>query len=72
MRFLCHFERSEAESRDLFFDRFLHFGPFYDPQVEMTKAHIIIIIRIIHLVLTAMEASFKIRIYLRKFEGTDE
>jgi hypothetical protein len=44
MRFLSHFERSEAESRNLFFNRFLHFGPLCGPPVEMTKAHILILI----------------------------
>jgi hypothetical protein len=28
----------EAESRNLFFNRFLHFGPLCGPTVEMTKA----------------------------------
>ena len=40
-------ERSEAESRNLLFNRFLHFGPLRGPPVEMTKAHILIIIGII-------------------------
>jgi hypothetical protein len=47
MRFSSHFERSEAESRNLFFNRFLHFGPLCGPPVEITKAHILIIIGII-------------------------
>jgi sulfur carrier protein ThiS len=46
MRFSSHFERSEAESRNLFFNRFLHFGPLCGPPVEITKAHILIIIGI--------------------------
>jgi len=46
MRLSSHFERSEAESRNLFFNRFLHFGPLRGPPVEMTKAHILIIIGI--------------------------
>ncbi len=36
----CHFERSEAESRNLLFNRFLHFGLLRNPMVEMTKAQI--------------------------------
>ncbi len=43
---MCHFERSESESRNLFFNRFLHFGPLCGPTVEMTKAQIIIAIGI--------------------------
>jgi prepilin-type N-terminal cleavage/methylation domain-containing protein len=38
----CHFERSEAESRNLLFNRFLHFGLLRNPTVEMTKAQILI------------------------------
>src|SRR4030042_4891325 len=41
---LRHFERSEAQSRNLFIflNRFLHFRPLCGPTVEMTKAKIII------------------------------
>jgi len=43
---LRHFERSEAESSNLLFGRFLHFGPLRGPSVEMTKAQILITIGI--------------------------
>ena len=39
---LGHFERSKAESRNLFFNRFLHFGPLCGPPVEMTSAQSLI------------------------------
>ena len=45
---LGHFERSEAESRNLSFNRFLHFGPLRSPPVEMTKAQILITIGMIY------------------------
>jgi hypothetical protein len=41
-------ERSEAESRNLLLDRFLHYGPLCGPPVEMTKAQILITIGINH------------------------
>jgi hypothetical protein len=41
-------ERSGEPRREIcFINRFLHFGPLYGPPVEMTKAHILIIITII-------------------------
>ena len=43
---MSHFERSEAESRNLLLNRFLHFGPLRGPPVEMTKAQILITIGI--------------------------
>jgi len=36
----CHFERSEAESRNLLFNRFLHVGLLRNPMVEMTRTQI--------------------------------
>jgi hypothetical protein len=44
----CHFERSEVESRNLLFNRFLHFGLLRNPLVEMTKAPISSTIGITH------------------------
>jgi hypothetical protein len=32
----CHFERAVGESRNLFFNRFLHFASLRDASVEMT------------------------------------
>ena len=32
----CHLDGSEAKRRDLFLNRFLHFGPLHGPSVEMT------------------------------------
>ena len=37
---MSHFERSEAESRNLILNRLLNFGPLLDLPIEMTAAEI--------------------------------